>query len=77
MRRANGYMKAGAYSGSVRLSPAGRVAKRAKAKRNLSPRLHAAANAAEAAEAAAAEVDGDRDAAAAATATAATAADEA
>ena len=49
-------------------SPAGRVAKRAKAKLNLSPRLHAAANAAEAAEAAAAKVDGDRDAAAAATA---------
>jgi hypothetical protein len=49
-------------------SPAGRVSKRPKAKCNLSPRLHAAANAAEAAEAAAAKVDGDRDAAAAATA---------
>ena len=44
------------------------MAKRPKAKCNLSPRLHAAANAAEAAEAAAAKVDGDRDAAAAATA---------
>ena len=52
----------------------GRVAKRPKAKRTLSPRLLAAANAAEAAEAAA---DGDRDAAAAATAPAATATDEA
>jgi hypothetical protein len=56
-------------------SPAGRVAKRAKAKLSLSPRLRAAANAAEAAGAsAAADVDGDGDAATATEANAATAA---